>query len=239
MIIGGDDVTFLCPAKTAILFTKTLMEILDANAPENSPEHLTQTVSKKIDCCAGISILPTAYPFFRGYRLTEQLCDSAKSEMRRLNSEEKILSSSWLDFAILHGEQAPTLKQIRETDSQGALGSLHFGPYRIANETAKNKSERRKNIENLLSAVAQFSEMPHGKIKELRGVLARGEDDIRRFKAQFEHQKQKFPVVPDWEDYLKENLFSGEKIPQTPYVDAIELTDFYDWRAAEKWLNLK
>ena len=220
------------------------MEILDANAPENSPEHLTQTVSKKIDCCAGISILPTAYPFFRGYQLAEQLCDSAKSEMRRLNAEknkdeEKIYPSSWLDFVILHGEQSPTLKQIRETDSQGALGSLHFAPYRIANEDATHKSERRKNIENLLSAVAQFSEMPHGKIKELRGVLARGEDDIRRFKAQFEHQKQKFPVVPDWEDYLKENLFSGEKIPQTPYVDAIELTDFYDWRAAEKWLNLK
>ncbi len=42
MIIGGDDVTFICPAKTAILFTKTLMESLNAVTPENSPEHLTK-----------------------------------------------------------------------------------------------------------------------------------------------------------------------------------------------------
>lgn len=249
LIIGGDDVTFICPAKTAILFTKTLVEFLDATTPENAPEHLTREVARKIDCCAGIAILPTAYPFFRGYQLAEQLCDSAKSEMRRLQSEknksgevkdgEKIYPSSWLDFAILHGEQSPTLKQIRETDSQGALGSLHFAPYRIANEDATHKSERRKNIENLLETVKQISDMSHGKMKELRGVLARGEDDIKRFKAQLAHQNQKIPVVPDWEDFLKENLFGGEKNPQTPYVDAIELTDFYDWKVAEKWLNLK
>lgn len=229
LIIGGDDVTFICPANTAILFTKTLMENLSALTPENSPEKLTQKNSRQMDCCAGIAILPTAYPFFRGYTLAEQVCDSAKAEMRR----EKNSPSSWLDFAILHGEQAPSLKQIRENDYQGSLGNLHFGPYTLP----ENKFAPKKNIENLLSATKQFSEMPRGKVKELRAVLARGEDDIARFLAQLDHQNQKLPKIAAWENYLQKNLFSGKN--QTPYVDAIELIDFYDWEVAEKWQNLK
>lgn len=229
LIIGGDDVTFICPANVAILFTKTLMENLSSLTPENSPENLTQESSRQMDCCAGIAILPTAYPFFRGYTLAEQVCDSAKAEMRR----QKDSASSWLDFAILHGEQAPSLKQIRENDYSGSLGSLHFGPYTLA----ENKIAPKKNIENLLSATKQFSEMPRGKVKELRAVIARGEDDIARFLAQLDHQNQKLPKIADWENYLQKNLFSRKN--QTPYVDAIELMDFYDWEVAENWQNLK
>ncbi len=70
LILGGDDVTFICPANMAILFTKTLMEFLNNETDKNSPEHSTKKFSQKMDCCAGVAILPTAYPFFRGYQLT-------------------------------------------------------------------------------------------------------------------------------------------------------------------------
>lgn len=235
LIIGGDDITFICPANMAILFTKTLMENLNSLTPENSPEHLTQKISRQMDCCAGIAILPTAYPFFRGYQLAEQLCDSAKSEMRH----DKNSASSWLDFAILHGEQAPTLNQIRENNYKVASKNLHFGPYKISNQNAEKPSERRKNIENLLSATKQFSKMSRGKVKELRRVLARSDDDILKFLAQLSHQDKELPEIPDWENYLQKNLFSGEKNSQTPYIDAIELLDFYKWEVAENWQNLK
>ena len=262
LIIGGDDVTFICPANMAILFTKTLMELMSATTPEKSYENLTQRFSRTMDCCAGIAILPTAYPFFRGYQLAEQLCDVAKKSMRNLiTSKKRDLydieylkaddipdGTSWLDFAILHGEQAPTLKQIRDTEYAGALGNLHFGPYRVANLDAPTK-ERRKNIENLLLCTTQFlnskknnpspKTMAHGKIKELRGVLQHGEYDIERFVQQLHKQGQDLPNVPDWENYLTEKLWSGEKVPQTPYVDAIELMDFYNSEVAAIWQNLK
>lgn len=236
LIIGGDDVTFICPANFAIIFTQTLMELMNAETPENSPEHLTQKTSRQMDCCAGVAILPTNYPFFRGYELAEQLCDAAKKSMR----ENSVKNTSWLDFAILHGEQAPTLEQIRKNEYSGARGNLHFGPYQVANSNAQNKNLRRKNIENLLSCTAQFSYgvMAHGKVKELRSVLQRGKDDAAKFLQQLEYQQQKLPKVPDWEDYLTNFLWSEEKIPQTPYVDAIELTDFYLPEVAEKWQNL-
>ncbi len=233
LILGGDDVTFICPAKMAILFTKTLMEILDAETPENAPENLTQAAARKMDCCAGVAILPTAYPFFRGYELAEQLCDAAKESMR-LQKEP----SSWLDFAILHGEQAPTLEQIRQREYTGARGNLHFGPYRIGNEAAKNKVNRRYNIENLLSCATQFAYMPQGKVKELRGILQRGKSDAKKFLNQLDVQEKILPVVPDWADYLVDALWSAETPPRTPYVDAIEIIDFYSPEVAEKWQNL-
>ena len=229
LILGGDDVTFICPANMAILFTKTLMESLNAETPKNSPEHLTQDAARKMDCCAGIAILPTAYPFFRGYELAEQLCDSAKESMR---SEKN--PSSWLDFAILHGEQAPTLEQIREREYTGARGNLHFGAYQVGTD-----KKSRYDVENLLSCTSQFFYvMSHGKIKELRGILQRGKSETEKFLQQLELQKQKLPVVPAWENFITDALWSAGKEPRTPYVDAIELMDFYSPEVAEKWQNL-
>ncbi len=190
LIIGGDDVTFLCPANMAILFTKTLMENLDADTPEDAPEHLTEKFSRHMDACAGIAILPTKYPFFRGYKLAEQLCDSAKKSMREqiLSTEKISRGSSWLDFAILHGEQPPTLEQIRSTQYRGARGkNLHFGAYLVCGE-----GDSAHKLDNLLSCTKQFLEgkkknpptMANNKIKELRGVLQRGEDDAQKFLRQ-------------------------------------------------------
>ena len=238
LIIGGDDVTFLCPANMAILFTKTLMEKLFADTPADASEHLTLEISRHMDSCAGIAILPTKYPFFRGYELAEQLCDSAKAAMRKLANDD-LRGSSWLDFAILHGEQAPTLEQIRTQEYRGALGNLHFGPYRLCNDDAPYKRDRQHNLENLLSCTTQFLEgskknpptMANNKIKELRGVLQRGEDDARKFLRQLRYQGQALPTVPDWDNFLETLWHDGA----TPYVDAIELTDFYVEEVARQW----
>lgn len=237
LIIGGDDVTFLCPANMAILFTKTLIELLDADTPIDAPEHLTEEISRHMDACAGIAILPTKYPFFRGYELAEQLCDSAKKSMRELSKlapEKNLRGSSWLDFAILHGEQAPTLEQIRATEYRGAQGDLHFGAYRLCND-AEFKRDRLHNLENLLSCTTQFPYvMANNKIKELRGVLQLGADDTSKFLQQLRYQEQDLPEVSDWDNF-KETLWHKET---TPYVDAIELMDFYDEEVAEAWQNL-
>ncbi len=240
LILGGDDVTFICPANMAILFTKTLMEFLNNETDKDSPEHSTQKFSQKMDCCAGVAILPTAYPFFRGYELAEQLCDEAKKVMRAEKNSE---GSSWLDFAILHGEQAPTLEQIRKREYSGARGNLHFGPYQVC-----NKNNSRYNIENLISCTEQFlkskSENPspetisHGKIKELRFVLQRGKDETAKFLQQLKNQGQNLPFVADWQHCITNALWSEETKPRTPYIDAIELMDFYPAEVAEKWQSL-
>ncbi|MBR6712738.1 MAG: hypothetical protein IKI76_07080 [Selenomonadaceae bacterium] len=229
LIIGGDDVTFLCPANVAILFTKTLIENLNAETAPDAPEHLTEKFSRRMDACAGVAILPTKYPFFRGYKLTEQLCDAAKKSMRKLGTED-LSGSSWLDFAILHGEQAPTLEQIRATEYRGARGNLHFGPYRLCNPT-----DDAHNLENLIDCVKKFPKaMASNKIKEMRGILQRGQSDAEKFLQQLKVQNRSLPAVEGWEKFTATLWADG----LTPYVDAIELMDFYVEEVASAWQSL-
>lgn len=252
LIIGGDDVTFLCPANMAILFTKTLLEILDDDK-HCDDERLTQKISRHMDACAGIAILTTKYPFFRGYKLAEQLCDSAKKSMRQLlprdlDSKEDLTAediprgSSWLDFAILHGEQAPTLEQIRATEYRGARGDMHFGAYLVCGE-----GDAPHKLQNLIACTEQFlsskkknpppEATASNKIKELRSVLQRGKDDTRKFLRQLSYLGQRLPKITDWEHFTREeNLLWHEG--KTPYIDAIELMDFYVEEVARQWQKL-
>lgn len=209
IVLGGDDMTFVCTAKYALSFTRTIMEALN---------------DLGIDSCGGVSILPTAYPFFRGYEIAEQLCGAAKSKMRAMREEG---TSCWLDFAILHGEQPPTLDQIRAQQYSGKCGTMHFGPYRVDGDAAEPQ-----HIGNLTEAVRQLvqggSRLPMNKVKELRAVLSAGRHEHEQFMAQYRRliargAKMRLPEIAAWEPY-REALWQAGR---TPYVDAIEMIDFY------------
>ena len=227
LILGGDDVTFICPAKMALAYTSRFMKFM-----EETDSSISEEAAQSIDCCGGVALLKTSYPFFRGYQLAEQLCDSAKREMR------KIGKSSWLDFLLLHGEQAPALEQILETEFRGVQGRLHFGPYRVNNSAGKGK---RKNLENLVLCAKRLgakrgqsketSSMARSRAKELRRVLQLDAAAVQSFLQQLEHvEKHRLEGIPDWEVFEK-NLFNLEASPEnreTPYVDAIEMADFLE-----------
>lgn len=221
LILGGDDITFVCASSMALAYVRRFMDYL--MDPHIGGARLK--AAKSIDSCAGIAILKTTYPFFRGYELAEQLCDAAKQKMRATGP------SCWLDFAILHGEQAPTLEEIRTQEYTGVTGregGLHFGPYQVGNQENNQKdSAHYHDLENLLLAVQGFQKgcMSSSNAKKLRFALQHGKAAIRQFRAQLEHIGQHLPLVPDWKNCLEEgnDLFLQGR---TPYVDAIELLDF-------------
>ena len=216
LVLGGDDMTFVCAAKVAIPYAKFLMEAL-------MEKHIPGCDG--IASCAGIAILPSSYPFFRGYEMAEQLCGAAKKRMRVLQ-EKRDCDSCWLDFAMLHGEQAPTLEQIRAEEYGGVLGNLHFGPYRVDVGDGQTDS-----LAALLCGVREMRSgshrMPRNKIKELRRVLARGAHEQREFLAQLRYLGQsgeamRLPQVEAWKPYEESLWHQG----RTPYIDVIELLDY-------------
>ncbi len=231
IILGGDDVTFVCPAKMALGYAKVFMEAMMA---PDSVEGIDVAAAQKVDCCAGIAILKTTYPFFRGYELAEQLCEAAKKRMRGLLAEVGGEGTSWLDFAILHGEQAPTLEQIRQQEYTGARGDMHFGPYQVGHKAGSFPKEHRYDLEYLLDAVQQFHKgcMANNKIKEMRLVIQHGKHDAQKFLLQMDHLGQKLPNIEEWAVYAdpQNALWSGKR---TPYVDAIEMMDFVPANAKE------
>jgi len=214
LVLGGDDMTFVCAAKLAFRYTERVMKAMEADG---------------IDTCAGIAIMKSSYPFFRGYTLAEQLCDAAKGKMRALMEKAgNGKGSCWMDFAILHGEQAPTLEQIREQAYRSVDGeNMHFGPYQIGGNEAAIR-----NWENMKKAVYEIRygehRMPMGKIKEMRNVIPRSKHERMKFIAQLRHlagegDKMRLPLVKVWEGF-EETLW---KDGATPYVDVIELIDYY------------
>lgn len=229
LIIGGDDVTFVCPARVAIHYATRFMKEMRKSKAKGEAGYMISVAAKdetgkekiydgSIQTCAGIAILPEAYPFFRGYELAEQLCDEAKKKSRKE-------PSSWLDFAILHGEQAPELEQIRDTEYSGALGNMHFGPYRVDDDTDDHA------LAKLLQCAAGFAYKGQRKIKDLRNALQLGKHEIKFFKQQWEHMQYTLPEIEGWQDTYAENFWypwdaqSGEE-SRTPYVDAIELSEY-------------
>lgn len=218
IIVGGDDITFICNARIAVQASHYLMQQL-----------LSDKDGMSISSCAGIAVIPTSYPFFRGYEMAEQLCDSAKSKMREYNAAHKINESCWMDFAFLHGETAPTLEQFFANEYSSLTGNIHFGPYRVYSATDTNATKDMEALHQLLDCTTQFNEgkvMAHNKVKELRSVLQDNEHMWTVFLEQLRNIDKSMPTVAGW-DAFQEKLWAkvnGEM--RTPYVDAIELMDY-------------
>ena len=235
IIVGGDDITFVCNACIAVQSAHYLMkQLLEGE--------------DKIYSCAGIAIIPTSYPFFRGYEMAEQLCDNAKSRMRKYNkayeTDNLKIESCWLDFAFLHGETAPSLEQFLENEYSSVEGNMHFGPYRVFGNNDTVSDTDIFALDKVLECTCQFNLvkdndyfgdlLAHNKVKELRAVLQDNKHSQKLFREQLDKTKKSLPTVAGWDDFAK-NLWVEIKAKgitnekgewKTPYVDAIELMDY-------------
>ncbi|WP_027406663.1 hypothetical protein [Anaerovibrio sp. RM50] len=232
LILGGDDVTFVCPAQVAVAYAKRFIKYMKEESKELDEE------ARSIDCCGGISILPEKYPFFRGYVLSEQLCDAAKKQMRKLwNKDVPGSGSSWLDFVFLHGEQAPTLEQILKNEYSAELGKnggMHFGPYCVIPPEkvgTEEKFDEDHLLDKLIECATKFNDHKHymakNKVKELRAVLQKDKGSIDNFMVQLSRINQKLPDV-DYK-HLGENCWgTGVNKGYTPFVDAIEMMEYIE-----------
>ena len=229
LILGGDDVAFVCTAKIALEATKFYMEaLLHPKDPSMMP----------IYSCAGIAIIPEKYPFFRGYELAEQLCSEAKKKSRGVpDADGNTPDACWLDFAILHGEQEPELAEIRAQEYGAMRGSLHFGPYLVAQSEDAPAKDNFFHVDHLLECIQKLRKgmekgreggIPQGKLKEMRFVLAHDVHAEKAFLEQLDHLRMHLPEVAGWEGFQK-SLWQPSpdgKGEVTPYVDAVEMLDF-------------
>lgn len=249
IIIGGDDVTFVCHARLAVLLAQTFMKELETLSAKELAKLSNSTSTGGIFSCAGIAILNTSYPFFRGYELAEQMCAKAKEKAREQ-------ASSWLDFIILHGEQAPTVEQIREQEYTSIKGGqLHFGPYVVSDSIVDNKGNytpviqtnfKENMLQNMLDVVNQFNDMieeekiGRNKVKGLRHILQNNDHMIQDYITQMEYRKTSLPFVEHWEDYIpfgwKKKYIETDSCTEaskygTPYIDAIEMMEYLPSKA--------
>lgn len=229
IIIGGDDITFVCPARVGIEYAKRFIEAVNKQGflSDEQHKHMSEEVkkdkdsiilSKTMSCCGGVAIVPLKYPFFRAYQLAEHLCGSAKNKSRENDN-------SLIDFAILYGEMTPDLEQLCRYQYSAPEGYLHYGPYSVQKEIQDGS-----HINDLLVLKDDIQDnVPKNKIKELRDVLTKDMHTQIRF---LENCKEIQKIID--EECNQEGIGAqafwqkkkGESELKTRYIDAIELIDF-------------
>lgn len=228
IIIGGDDITFVCNGKLGIYLAKCFLQKFEELAKENEKlNKLKNSLEfEPLSACAGIAITKSKFPFYRGYELAEQLCRSAK-----LKRKESGNRGSWLDFHIAYGGFSGTLKEIRESHYKAIKGDLLYRPYYLAEDNGYN-------FDAFVAAAKKLLEdFPQSKIMELREVLTLPESAADAFVYEMEAQGRKLPIIPGGISYHSDLWKGGE----TPYFDMIELISFYPdfeikpWGGNQKW----
>ncbi len=202
IIIGGDDITFVCHGKLGLILASKFISFL---------ENKEVSDKKKLTACAGVCIAKSKYPFYRSYLLAEELTPIAKNESRKNDG------SSYLDFHLATTGFSGSLEEIRDKQLTATEGNLHFGPYKITHESEAG------TLCSLLSIVSGFAEgkWPNNKIMKLRERLFDSQEQIRNFIEETESQGLCLPEIPR-ESYTR-NIWINNR---TPYYDAIELMEF-------------
>jgi hypothetical protein len=201
IIIGGDDVTFVCNGKLGIYFAKIFLESF-SGASDNNID---------LSACAGIAITKTKYPFYRGYEMAEQLCRNAKEQRKAKRAKD-----SWLDFHIAYGGFSGSLDEIRESHYLAPQGDLLFRPYRLGKSSENDFHIFVKKAKELKT---NFSK---SKIMALREILNSGESAVDKFVKEMAASGLILPVIEEYSYNV--SIWQGKK---TPYFDMIELIEFY------------
>jgi len=203
IILGGDDITFVCDGRLGVYFAEKFISSFTKKKVSDG---------KPLSACAGIAITKTKYPFYRGYKLAEELCRSAKKKAK----EEE--NSSWLDFHIAYGGFSGELLDIRRKNYKIPEGELCLRPYRLE----KTKRDLH-DFETCKQGIKHFKKWPKNKVAEFREVLTRGKTAAQVFIKEMEYREYDRFDIPSYPNYKR----SGWDDAKTPYFDMIELMKFY------------
>lgn len=201
IILGGDDITFVCDGRLGIFFAEKFIEYF----------HEQKIVKvNNLTMCAGVAIVKLKFPFYRAYLLAEELCGNAKKKRFEKNDE-----GDWIDYHISYSSFSGNISEIRENEFKLGDKIFTMKPYKLTKE----------NFGEIINKSRFFTEkdinddkqiFPRNKLKKLREFILEG-GKLSEFTNQYPDLK-----IPDI--FTQSDFFIDK---ETPYLDAIELTELY------------
>lgn len=192
LIIGGDDITFVCEGRLGVHLAEKLLEYM----------HQTPINDQTIHACAGVAIVNTKYPFYKAYKLAGELISRAKVASRK---EE----SSWLDYMISTGGfSGPIEDIILDQFTVADRGELKDGPYRVDGNAS--------TLSLLHQGMKVFADKwPRNKIKDLRDALRKDEAYQKYFLAEIDARELSLP-------YNGKTLWKEGKTPYYDMIELLD-----------------
>jgi len=214
LIFGGDDVTFVCDGRLGLgMAVRYLKEFERAAAGlPGGPAH----------ACAGVAVVKSHYPFARAYRLSTELCASAKAQAREHGDQPA------LDWQFATTGISGSLDVLRKRGYRAQPGDLTMRPVTLADIPNGFGWHRWENLSGLVKEFSNERSWPTSKLAALREELRKGEDAIKRWRTRF-RQDQELPKLATVADAgaarnLVETGWAGGRCG---YFDAIEALDFF------------
>jgi len=147
VILGGDDLTVICNANDALIFTEKFLKAFE--------EKTENKLKNKLTACAGIVYTNEKYPFHYAVSLAETLCSESKKHAKKLREKEKLdFVPSSLMFHNIQSSNYQTWSKFVEdeltiTNDKYTI-RCDFGPYYL------NK-DNEPLISDFLNTVAAYS----------------------------------------------------------------------------------
>jgi len=127
VLLGGDDLTFLCDGRIALdLAASALDEFARHAIPHLGPGG----ESMPLTACAGVALVKAHAPFHRSYELAEDLCRSAKRARRAANEKRSGTETGcWIDWYVGGTRPGQGVEAMRHRAYRHGGNHLTMRPY--------------------------------------------------------------------------------------------------------------
>ena len=197
VIVGGDDLTIICDANSALEFTHKYLGYFEKE---------TQRIFKNegLTACAGIAYCNHKYPFHYAVNLAESLCKESKKHSKAINSTlapsslmfHNIQSSSFTDF------QDYIKSELTLNPAQSESIYLNYGSYFVAPQ--ENYSTIQDFIH--LTEALRVKGSPMSRLRDWLSILG---EDYHAAKVRLERINEMMELRNDI--YKKESLENALK----------------------------
>ena len=178
IILAGDDVCFVTAGSLGLECARMFLEALSSKTNAGDGNGYA--------ACAGIALVHYKYPFHMAYRLSEELCSSAKRFGQSLNADCRV---SAMDWHIEFGQLKDSLQEIREDYNTEDGNRLELRPVAvIVPETISLPEDEAVRSYSYFRALCgtlhgEYGNIARGKLKDLRTALKQGETETRFYLA--------------------------------------------------------
>ncbi|MDP2692019.1 MAG: hypothetical protein Q8O88_00080 [bacterium] len=203
ILVGGDDVTFICEGRLGLYLAEKFIEIFYDKTERDNKNNIQE---KLMDgACAGVAIVKSHFPFYKAVKLAEELCSEAKKISR---SDGGSSISYYYSATTFSG----SLDELRKKTHEAQSGNMYYGPYKLFDENDTH------SIENLKNGIKHFNiGWPKNKVMQLREIIA----DSGSAQKLFEKEISEIGLeLPNSQTSIWANS-------HTAFFDQIELMDFY------------
>jgi hypothetical protein len=233
ILLGGDDLTFVCDGRIALdLAAAAIREFEKTPIP-----HLGENGGEKtVTACAGVALVKAHAPFHRGYKLSEDLCKSAKQgrlktleENKKEENKEPEPDGGWMDWHLGGIRPGETVESLRKRQYQFNTHELTRRPYRVT--PCGDKKPDWDWLESELLGPGKEAEswergfrgdgswrQSRNRVKKLVSLVPYGPDRVKRQMSAWKATAPNLKMPAGLDD-------GGFAANRTSLLDAIELLD--------------